>query len=319
MKRLLCALLLTGLAQAQPGTHGVCWSGDGKQIAVGRAGKVIEFYDAGSGRRLGRVKAPGPAFTSRSFSPDSSYEVSDDINRLVWSGGNLISGGEDGEVRLWQAGKVRAKAGVGYEICGVALSRDGALMAYSDSSTRYLDSSVRAYRIEAGKLQEIALEDTGEPESTYGAVQLSPGGRYLALANATSVWINDLQDKQVTRLDFPSKNAFGAKPKVCLSDEELAVYAENRLELRPLKEPKKVSATLPIQDADEMSFLPQGLSVHAGQQLLTIEGGAITHKLKFSQRPDAYSPDGTRLAVESPGRVKVYDRKTARLLLVLKL
>lgn len=325
MKRfqlLLLVPLISRLAWAQPGTTGVCWSGDGRYLAVGLPTKKIAIFELASGRRTLNLQAPGQPMAQRSFDPDSSYRISDSIAFLNWRGPSLVGGGEDGEVRLWSPpeSRVLAKVGIGYNLCSVALSQDGKVMAYSDCSTRALDSTVQAYRIHKNQLSPIPLPDTGDPESNYNAVQLSPSGRYLALSNANRVWLRDLVDARSSVLDIPSTSALGANPRLALSDEVLAIYYEGKVQWRAVGQPEKIQAELKVGEIDYLAFVGQGLCLHRDNELLEVQGQRIIQRLRFSQRPEALSPDGAQVATRpTPGRVKIYERRSGRLLQVLKL
>lgn len=315
----LAWLCLTNLALAQPGKSAVCWSADGNQVAVGTSKKGLALYDARTGRLLRKMRASGPAVTKQPVSFDTQISVTDSLNRLVWAGQHLWTGGEDGRIRLWNpnSGRVLQTQGLGEPITCVSSSADGSLVAYCDSFTQEANGSFSCYQIQEGKLRRLPLPDTGEPETPYESVQISPDGHYLALSSFNRVWLTDLRNARTQVLPMAGKRPQG-EPRLALSNEWLAVAFDDRLELSKLESATRPFSSLPLAGVEALCFTAQGLLVYQQNQVIQVRDGAIRGRTKFPFRPIAWSPDGTRAAVQTGEQTKILDWRTGRLVQTLK-
>ncbi|KAG8989070.1 hypothetical protein FRB90_002417, partial [Tulasnella sp. 427] len=143
------------------GAQTVCWSPDGKRIAVGTHFTVY-LHDAQSGNRIGQpLEGHDRAVSSVCSSPDGKL---------------LASGSYDRTVRLWnpQTGEVIGEPLEGHDswVLSVSFSPDGKLLASGSN-----DMTIRLWNPQTGEIIGEPLE--GHERGVY-SVCFSPNGKLLA-------------------------------------------------------------------------------------------------------------------------------------------
>jgi WD40 repeat protein len=95
----------------------VAFSADGKRIASGSGGNLVELWDARTGKRIRSLRGVRPGTRCVAFSPD---------------GQTIAAGWGDGQVRLWdvQTGELKATlTGHADQIYSLAFAPDGKSLA----------------------------------------------------------------------------------------------------------------------------------------------------------------------------------------------
>jgi WD40 repeat protein len=168
---------LTGAKFDHPGSAGIsgaAFSPDGKWVVTASSGLVkleptgfVTLFDAATGKQLADRECHGKTANAVAFTPDGKV---------------LVTGGEDGRLRLWEPGQLKEKAALeGHDsaVLSLAVSPDGKLLATADR-----EGSIRLWDLPAGKHRatlrghrdRVPFKDQA---ALVRAVAFSPDGRLL--------------------------------------------------------------------------------------------------------------------------------------------
>jgi WD40 repeat protein/serine/threonine protein kinase len=298
----------------------LAWSPDGRRCVSGANDGILRLWDALAGRELQRYEAPVKEKETRprtlcvALAPDGQSALfGTDTALLLWSltekpprllartpgavlavafspdGKRIVSGGTDGQVRLWdvRSGKeVRPGAGHTGPVLSLGFSGDGRrlLSGGADRTARLWDvSRIAGLERPKGKalyrLEELALL-AGHPGWVTG-VALSSGGRWaLAGTSAGSLSLWDVAGREVVF----SRSPYAGHPLVFCPDGTRALAVRG--------------------DGNFRSTL---LDLDTGQELRSFVGptGPV--------RCVALSPNGKRLLSSGDDYlIRLYDRNSGK-------
>jgi WD40 repeat protein len=301
---------------------GVCFSPDGKRLAVASEDRTVGVWDAGTGQRLLSLKGHLSEVRSVSFSPD---------------GKRLASASTDGTVRLWDpaTGKelpmspLRGHSGL---LFSISFSPDGRRLASGGD-----DRTVRVWDAATGK-ELLALK--GHTHFVW-RVAFSPDGRRLASLSpdehAVRFWDTD-KSQEVLSLPVnidpvPSVGLANRGPRWSMSfspdGKRLAGSAGKTVRVWDTVTGKEVLVLKGHTNlVHGVNFSPDGRRLASASDDRTVRvWDAVTGQEVLAFRKEhtyrvlsvSFSPDGRRLASDSAeGTVKVWDAATGKELLVLK-
>jgi serine/threonine-protein kinase len=233
---------------------------DGATLATaGPANQGVKLWD-GAGKEIGTLQGQGKRVTALAFSADSK---------------TLASGGQDGEVRLWDvaARKERqALPGLAGRAVALAFSPDGKLLASASA-----DAVVKLWGVGAGK-EPHQLSDPA-PGQVLSNLLFSPDGKTLHAWGYQGVKSWDVTAEQARPLPQGQE---GQTLAVALSPDgqRLATAApDGRLQLRnPLTGEKLREVRLP-GPVHGIAFAPDG------RHLATANGNGTVYVLRLPPTP----------------------------------
>lgn len=223
------------------------------------------------------------------------------VNKLVWmpDGKNLVSASYNDPARLWRVadGKELRRINETGRICGLAITRDGRLMAWGDGGVHIAEAATGK---EIRLLKEIPF--SGE----VGGVNFSPDGKMLVVyglvGSRTQIYAVDSGKKL---LDFAG-NQYGASVFSPDSKSILVGTSKGVLCLNVATGAEKRTLTTEGGDVFSPVFSPDGRKLAAadevGKGLIWVWSwpeGKLLHRLRCTDaiiREIAYSPDGKTLA-----------------------
>jgi WD40 repeat protein len=276
----------------------VAFSPDGKSLAVGAGDRMVQIWDAATGRVVHTLRGHSGRVTWVAFSPDGTRlaSASDDHTVRVWAlatgakglilsghtgrvscvafspdGRHLASASEDDTVRVWEAAggrEIRTLRGHPDAVTAVAFSPDGRRLASACN-----DWGIKVWDWQAGA--DLGLQFNGHTSKVW-AVAFSPDGRRLASASADeTVRLWDVTTGKELRT---LRGHAGAVRGLAFSPDGRRLASADRLGVVKIWE------------------------TTAGQEILTLRGhrGAVAGV--------AFSPNGQLLASAGlDGGVKIWD------------
>ncbi|HEY1013664.1 MAG TPA: protein kinase [Herpetosiphonaceae bacterium] len=280
------------------------WSGDGKQLAVGRADGLIQLRQASDGKLLRELEGH-----------------TDAVNTLAWDPFNprLASGGADLTIKLWDTNggkEQRTLSGHTAEITDLSWKSDGGLLASGSA-----DSTVRIWNAYTGA-EERQLQAAGEDSWLYGISDVTwsdaSGDPFLAAAypfRDVRIWrVSDWQEIRALPIATASYGALDWKP----FETELAIGGMDGTIFR-YNLTNSVSQTIStaFPRLGGLDWRSGELAVQSADRLAVMdEQGAERWSITGFQRrlmQAEWSPDGAQVATRSainptvPGWVQIWD------------
>lgn len=292
------------LEQAHRGqVESIAWSPDGKVLATYDFYDKLRFSSAQSGAFQKAMRTP-MAINSMSYAPD----------------GTLVTGHNDGKVRLWDIEKGTQKRELEaskWSVYSVQVSPDGRTLA-ADGAGR-----VQLWDIESGR----KTRELGDTQGNVRSLDFSPDGKMTAFTSSAGVELWDIALGKRLQL-VPNATWNGFSP----DGATFAVSSLRGLEFHNTRDgalQRKVAVPNPFRHSIPQDGLPVSRAVYAPDAQLSpdfrtaaslyedgsigiwdVQTGKLKQQLRGFQRENvtsgdvsqiAWSPDGSRLAVGSRG------------------
>jgi WD40 repeat protein len=345
MKRWLTVLLLLALLQLGALAHptsvtvtGAGWTSDGAYLVTTGPSRSLRVHHGSTGTVVKEVTAPGEVSTYIAFSPDSGYDQPNELGYLAVSGTYAVTASADYTLHWWKIPEleIAQQSSTTYNLVGLSLAAEGTVAAYTDTSTRYLDSCMTLVRWSAPEgLTSESFSDLSAPDSSssFGVPRLSPNGQWAAARVADTVKLWNLLTPGLPAVDLGqmplamgnsfyysadakgvSQNSYAAEQMrhlICPEATDLAVdQAENLLlalagdglwiwELSTSNPPRQWT-----KSAEKMTICPDGKKVGLWQKDHLEVWDLETEKLLFKLDRPREEPSGKafrRLPPAPPG------------------
>ncbi|MBX3170629.1 MAG: WD40 repeat domain-containing protein [Candidatus Eremiobacteraeota bacterium] len=323
MLKILFCLLLVATAAAEEVVYSVAWCGAGKYLISTASGRSLRLHDAATGKIRKSVKVPGQAAVYVPFGPDSG---TDEENRLYVTGGGdfAVTCGVDQMLHWWKIPQLTSPLHkeINYELVGMSMAANGKLLAYTSTSSRYLDSEMVLLRwqdkgVEFGSFSELPPPDGS---SSFSSPRLSPDGHWaMAFTGA------DVQLWNLTRPESGSQHLKDVSiGGTALAARHFYTQIPGGVSVRSYTNPEQSLRTFACQN-------PRAAGVDAREKRLVVltwdnlycwdltrpeqAPRVWRHRAEFMQ----FSPDGGKVMLRSEKAIEVWSLQPHQLLFRWKL
>lgn len=295
------------------------WSSDGAYLVTTGPERKIRVHDGNSGQLIKEVTAPGDLTTYVSFSPDSGTEEANSLNALAVSGQYALTGSTDGALHWWSLPDlmVAQQTTIDYQLQGLSLARDGKVAAYTDTSTRYLDSNMALLRWLEAEVSRTSFRDLPPPDSsqTFGVPRLSPNGAWAIALVSDQLRLWSLEQPEPSYLELSGGTPFvmGDAHFYATEADTLTQYAYTATEKALQKIPLAGSKGIALDGKETR------LVVLAPDAVLIWDLTRPGQSLRWSKTAESLtlSPDGKKLGLWQEDRMDVWSLDTEKLLFSL--
>ena len=242
---MLCLLLATGPA-AEEAVHSAAWCGGGKYLLTTAAGRRLRLHDANTGRIKKSLIVPGKATVYVSFGPDSGTD--EDNNLSVQGAGDFaVSCGVDRMLHWWKLPQLTCtlEKELNYNLVGISLAENGQLLAYTSTSSRYLDSEMGLLHWDGKELKYGSFSELPPPDGSgsYSAPHLSPDGRRAMAFTGQDVQLWDL-----TRPEMAGQHLLGVLIEgIALTNQHFYTEVKEGVSMRSYTRPEQSLQLFPCQ------------------------------------------------------------------------
>ncbi|MDA1166047.1 MAG: protein kinase, partial [Planctomycetota bacterium] len=274
-------------------------------VAGGTRGGIgrLELLDRRTGQRLARLHGHTAAVRSVSFLPD---------------GQRLVTGSDDGTVRLWSMPAVdpqRGRTGHVQPVTSVAVSKDG-----STTFTGSPDGTVRVWNSTTG--EQTGLLETGAP---INDLHLSKDGQSLAIATGEP----DPQIRLVNAVTLETREIYRQQQSVSAvvllkENSQVALALDRNIEVIDRRTGRNIFTVQPHSERIRSLAVSQDgqwiASASDDRTIVLLDAATGSTVRRYSGHSDnvldvAFSPDGTLLASASKdGTLRLWKTQTPEIL-----
>ena len=295
---MLCLTIFPVAAQQVTVFQAAAWSQDGKLLLTIGPNRHLRLHDGTTGEVIKSVTVPGSATTYESLGPDSGTEVENVLWGVEVSGGLAVSADYDDNFHWWsvptleQLGTSRSNYGI------VGFNLGGDVVAYTGTSSRYLDSEISWSRLGPEEIEGALLPDLPPPDSnySYGVPGVSPDGHWVMANTDEGVRLWNLSGPEVTSVLLTQsvvaqERSLGRERYYCLSDGEVLGYRYDAPQSEPLRLNAGPANHLFVT-SDETRLFLQGVT---GLKVYDLKSGDLIQTWERENEPLLHlSPDGSR-------------------------
>lgn len=295
---MLCLTAFPVAAQQVTVFQAAAWSQDGKALLTIGPNRQLRLHDGNTGEVVKSVTVPGSATTYESLGPDSGTEVENVLWGVAVSGRLAVSADYDDNFHWWSVPTLEQldTSRSNYGIVGFNLGGD--VVAYTATSSRYLDSEIAWSRLGPEGIAGALLPDLPPPDSnySYGVPDVSPNGHWVMANTDEGVRLWNLSGPEVTSVlltesDVAQERSLGLERYYCLNDGEVSGYRYDA----PLTEALRLNAGPAnhlFVTSDETRLLLQG---DTGLKVYDLTSGGVIQTWERENEPRLHlSPDGSR-------------------------
>ncbi|ODT75424.1 hypothetical protein ABS71_04465 [bacterium SCN 62-11] len=296
--------------------HSAAWCAGGKYLLTTTAGRRLRLHGATTGKVRKSSVVPGKATVYVSFGPDSGTD--EDNNLYVRGDGEgAITCGVDRMIHWWKLPQLTCtlEKDINYNLVGMSLVDHGRLMAYTSTSSRYLDSEMGLLRWDGKDLKYGSFSELPPPDgsSSYSAPQLSPDGLWAMAFTGQDVQLWDLSKPEAGGRHVKDVLATG----MALTNQHFYTEVKEGVSVRSYAQPEQSLHTFPCRyvRAIGVDSLEQRLVVLTWDELSCWDLRQPEKKprvWKHKSESLQLSPDGKKAILRDQKSIEVWDLEKHR-------